>query len=108
VVQIIEREEDLPDGAFVQITVHRDPTVPSVVLADLNIFDAPGAPGTSSLIDDPAVDDLFIRAIELARELGASVVWVDDPEGLFPPSRRPAVSPLDPGEAGFKLPRGEG
>ncbi len=95
-VQVVEREEDLPEGPFVQITVHRDPTAPSVVLADLNIFDAPSVPGTSSLTDDPAVEDLFTHAIRLARELGAQAVWVDDPEGLFPPQKRPAVPFPDP------------
>jgi hypothetical protein len=108
VVQIVEREEDLPEGPFVQITVHRDPIAPSVVLADLNVFDAPSMPGTSSLIDDPAVEDLFTHAIRLARELGTQVVWVDDPEGLFPPQKRPAVSALNPDDTELKLPRGEG
>ncbi len=90
-VQIIEREEDLPESRFAQITVYRDPAAPSVVLADLNVVDAPGAPATFSLIEDPAVEDLFIRAVGLARESNAAVVWVDDPEGLFPPQKRPAV-----------------
>jgi hypothetical protein len=34
----------------------------------------------------------FTRAVTAAREDGVPFVWVDDPNGLFPPSARPSFS----------------
>ena len=49
------------------------------------------APIDGNLLGTP-VEIEFERVVKIAHQDGVPFVWVDDPNGLFPPSARPSFS----------------
>jgi hypothetical protein len=95
-VQIIENEQDAGGAACIRFQVYPSKLRPGVISARwLPVGDrvAPKGPAPidSSQLGTP-VEIEFVRAVKVAHQDGTPFVWVDDPNGLFPPSARPTFS----------------
>jgi hypothetical protein len=87
VVAVIEGREEAGSARFIEFTVHRSPADPNRIVASWRL-----AHGESSLIDqsrtDAPIELEFRQAVDCADQHGIPFVWVNDPEGLFPPWQR--------------------
>jgi hypothetical protein len=97
-VQVIERLEDAggAESKCIRFRVYRSPREHNRVLANWqNGVSEHGMAsiGTSQL--GVPVEIEFQRAFNEAAQYGVPFLWVDDPEGLFPPAQRPPI-PVQP------------
>jgi hypothetical protein len=91
-VQIIEERQDAGRDDCIEFTVYRSPINPDRILARWqHAKDEGHAVAIASEILGTPVDIEFRRAAAYASEYGVPHVWVNDPAGLFPPSRRPTI-----------------
>jgi hypothetical protein len=93
VVEIIEDEKDA-GAECIKFTPYRSKKRQGVTLArwqhPMELADRKGAvPLPGDKLGTLAVIE-FQRAVTEAHEHGIRFVWIDDPEGIFPPSERPS------------------
>ena len=99
-VRIIEqRDEASPDAHVAEFRVYPSPTDASRVLGYIVPFVASaGGEGARTLtafeFGEP-VSEAFLIAVALCEKHDVKILWVHDPEHLFPPNERPIrdVSP---------------
>jgi hypothetical protein len=93
---IIENEQAAEGAKCIKFSVYRSPTRPDVILANWLHAGQPVGPKGPAPIDvsqlGTPVEIEFTRAVTAAHQDGVPFVWVDDPNGLFPPSARPSFS----------------
>jgi hypothetical protein len=87
-VAIIEGKEEADGTRYIEFTVHRSETDPSLILGSWRF-----AHGESGLIDQSKLDSPvrteFRHVLDCADQHGIPFVWVNDPDELFPPWERP-------------------
>jgi hypothetical protein len=87
VVAVIEEREDARGASCIEFKVERSPTEPGRVLGRWRLVH-----GTSNLVDegrdDATAASEFRLALDCADQHGIPYVWVNDPDGLFPPWER--------------------
>jgi hypothetical protein len=97
-VQIIEAREEAGDAPYVEFRVFPKPKDPTIVFGDMMFlepnettpFTKQSVTITTSNLGVPA-DEAFRTAVGFAKRRGIPFVWVYDPRGLFPPTKRPSV-----------------
>ena len=93
-VRVIERREEAGESVVVELKVfvRRDPNTVhgQVKLPCLPLSRGPGGSveWERPVLKEPVVD-AYRQALRLAQKHGFPFVWVNDPEGLFPPDQRP-------------------
>jgi hypothetical protein len=96
-VQVIDRMEDARGAECIKFRVYRSPRDPNRTLANWQhgvSEHGMASIGTSQL--GVPVEIEFQRVVNEAAQYGVPFVWVDDPEGLFPPAKRPQIVPQGP------------
>jgi len=92
-VQVIEKMEDAGGAEFIKFRVYRSPRDPNRVLASwLHAVDEHGMGSIGQSQLGTLVDIEYQRVLYEAAQYGVPFVWVDDPEGLFRPAKRPHVA----------------
>ncbi len=96
IVQVVERREDAGQAACIEFRVYRDPVDDTVILGEMSFAESVGtAIGiTTSNLGAP-VEAEYLKVLDFANRHGIPFVWIDDPRGLFPPSKRAALSSGD-------------
>ena len=95
-VQVIDTVGDAGGAECIRFRVRRSRRDPNLILGSWqHAVDEHGMgsvgqsePGVLSV----SVEIEFQRARSWAAQCGVSFLWVDDPEGLFPPAKRPLVA----------------
>ncbi len=87
--RIVEHRSALPFGTVVEVHVHRGPVADTPMLATVNVTKFSSRPDPDSFIDPLPVADAFLQALAYAERAGIACVWIDDPDGHFPPEKRP-------------------
>jgi hypothetical protein len=87
--RIVEHRSALALGTVVEVHVHRDPGADAPVLAIINVTKFSSQLDLESFKDPMPVADAFLRALAYAERAGIACVWIDDPDGHFPPEKRP-------------------
>jgi hypothetical protein len=85
--RIVEHRSALPFGTVVEVHVHRGPVDDAPVLATVNVTKF--KLDLESFVDPLPVADAFLQALAYAERAGIACVWIDDPDGHFPPEKRP-------------------
>ena len=92
-VSIIERRQEAGEAPFVEFRVHTDPEgAPGLATWEYREHAGPRAAlqAPECEVGSP-VDEVFRDAIRYAVEHGIPFVWVNDPQRLFPPDKRPPL-----------------
>lgn len=83
-VAVIEGQEEAGGAHFIEFRVQRSSADPNRIVGSWRL-----AHGELSLIDQSRTDAPigleFRQAVDCADQHGIPFVWVNDPEGLFPP-----------------------
>jgi hypothetical protein len=83
VVAVIDEREECGDARCIEFRVYRSPTDPDLVLGCWRF------PSDGSAIDESrlgtSVTAEFRCVVDCADQHGIPFVWVNDPDGLFPP-----------------------
>ena len=87
--RIVEHRSALPFGTIVEIHVHRDLVADAPVLATVDVTKFSSRLDPESFVDPLPVSDAFLQALAYAERAGIACVWIDDPDGHFPPEKRP-------------------
>jgi hypothetical protein len=89
-VQVIEKLEDAGGAECIRFKPYRSPRDPNRKLADWQhgVSEQGMASIGTSVLRTPVKDE-FKRAFNEAVQYDVPFLWVDDPEGLFPPADRP-------------------
>jgi hypothetical protein len=86
VVAVIDERDECGDARCIEFRVHRSSTDPALVLGSWRF------PSTGSAVDQSrlgtSVTMEFRCAVDCADQHGIPFVWVNDPDGLFPPWAR--------------------
>jgi hypothetical protein len=88
-VQVIDRMEDADGARYIHFRVYRtkSPVNPNGILGRWQHAANEGSIGRSQLGTPVKLE--FKRAFNEAVKYGVPFLWVDDPDGLFPPADRP-------------------
>jgi hypothetical protein len=93
-VRVIEKAEDAGELACIEFRVYLKPTDDTVVFGEMTFAESAGSKApitiTTSNLGVP-VEAAFVGTLEYANRRNIPFVWVNDPRGLFPPSKRPAT-----------------
>jgi hypothetical protein len=92
-VQVVENQRDAHDLACIELLVYRSPKERSDILGEIKFFEM-ATDREARLTRSPLgvkVEDAFAGALDLAAKRAIPFVWVNDPEGLFPPEKRGTV-----------------
>jgi hypothetical protein len=87
--RIVEHRSALPFGTVVEVHVHRGPVADTPMLATVNVTKFSSRPDPDSFVDPLPVADAFLQALAYAERAGIACIWIDDPDGHFPPEKRP-------------------
>jgi hypothetical protein len=89
-VQVIDRMEDAGGAECIKFRVYRSTVNPERVLARWqHVFEVNGMGSIGQSQLRVPVEIEYQRAFNEAAQYGVPFLWVDDPEGLFPPPKRP-------------------
>ena len=89
-VQIIDRLEDAGGAECIRLRVRRSSGDPNLILGDWqHAADEHGRASIGQSQLGGSVDLEYKRAYNEAVRYGVPFLWVDDPEGRFPPAKRP-------------------
>jgi hypothetical protein len=89
-VQVIDRLEDAGGAECIRFRPYRSPRDPNRILADWQHgVSQQGMASIGTNVLGTPVKDEYKRAFNEAVKYGVPFLWVDDPEGLFPPADRP-------------------
>ncbi len=92
-VAIIERRDEAGEAPYVEFRPHGQPSGAAGALGSWEYAERAGA--RAALMDwdhdTGPVDEAFRDAVRFAVEHGIPFVWVNDPQGLFPPGKRPLL-----------------
>ena len=69
--------------------VHRGPVADTPMLATVTVTKFSSRPDPNSFVDPLPVADAFLQALAYAERAGIACVSIDDPDGHFPPEKRP-------------------
>jgi hypothetical protein len=90
--QVIDRMEDAGGAEYIMFRPYRSPRDPNCILANWQhgaSENGMASIGTSQL--GVPVETEFKRAFNEAVQYGVPFLLVEDPEGLFPPAKRPQI-----------------
>jgi hypothetical protein len=87
--RIVEHRSALPLGTVVEVHVHRGPVADAPVPATVDVTKFNSRLDLESFVDPVPVADAFLQALAYAERAGIACVWIDDPDGHFPPEKRP-------------------
>jgi hypothetical protein len=93
-VQVVERRGDVGQGECIEFKVYRSPRDGVRVLGSwqhghMEPFGSKGAVGIYQNTLGSPVETEFLSVLNCADECGVPFVLVVDPDGLFPPAKRP-------------------
>jgi transcriptional regulator with XRE-family HTH domain len=94
--RIVEHRSALPNGPVVEVHVRRDATADPPVFAYVNINVFGQNPDPTAFPERLPPTDAFLQALAYAERAGITVVWVDDPGGVYPPEKRPVWDVSEP------------
>lgn len=89
--RIIEHRSALPNGPVVAIRVRQDPGAIPSVFAEVAVEVFGHNPHPDAFPDRLPVEEAFLQALDYAKRAAVTVIWIDDPNGLFPPEKRPTI-----------------
>jgi hypothetical protein len=93
VVRVVERKEDAGPARYIEYKAYRSPGDPRLILGAWqyaeSVAGAKAAIATATSNLGTPVETDFRRALDYADRHAIPFVWVNDPHGLFPPSKRP-------------------
>lgn len=91
-VRVIEKTEDAGGAAYIEFKVYPKPADPAVIFGEMTIAESAGGKApitiTTSNLGIP-VEEAFLGTLKYANNRRIPFVWINDPRGLFPPSKRP-------------------
>ena len=89
-VQVINKLEDAAGAEYIQFRVYRSSN--NLRGGSQHAVDEPGRMASigQTQLGTP-VELEFRRAFNEAVQYGVPFLWVDDPDGLFPPAKRPTL-----------------
>ncbi len=92
-VSIIEKRQEAGDAPYVEFRVHAGPEgAPALATWEYLEHAGPRAAlGTPEYEMGAPIDEIFRDAIRYAAEHRIPFVWINDPEHLFPPDKRPPL-----------------
>jgi hypothetical protein len=91
VVQVID---NLEEGGVIRFNVRRSSRDHNLILGSWqHAVDEPGGMGSIGQSLGESVEIEYQRVREWAARYGVPLVWVDDPNGLFPPAQRQTREP---------------
>jgi hypothetical protein len=88
-VQVIDKKEEAGGATCIKFRVYRSHRGIRANWQHGATVHGMASIGTSQLGLDVETD--FKRAFNEAVQYGVPFLWVDDPEGLFPPAKRPQI-----------------
>ncbi len=88
-VRIVEHRSALPNGIVFAVHVRRDPSAEPSIFARVAVEVFGQSQSPDAFPERLPVDEAFLQALSYAERAGITVVWIDDPHGLFPPDKRP-------------------
>jgi hypothetical protein len=89
-VQVIDRLEDAGGAECIKLRVRRSSRDPNLIVGDWqHAVDEHGMASIGQSQLGAPVDLEYKRAYNEAVTYGVPFLWVDDPNGLFPPAKRP-------------------
>jgi hypothetical protein len=89
-VQVIDRIEDAGGTEYIKFRVYRSSRDHNLILGSWqHAVDEHGMGSIGQSQLGVPVEIEFKRAFNEAAQYGVPFLWVDDPEGLFPPGKRP-------------------
>jgi hypothetical protein len=87
--RIVEHRRALPFGPAVEVHVRHDADAETSVFATVRVS-VFGASSDPEAFPQPLpAADAFLQALAYAERVGIACVWIDDPDGHFPPEKRP-------------------
>jgi hypothetical protein len=91
-VQVIDKLEDAGGAECIRFRVYRSPRDPNRILGSWQhgVSEQGMASIGTSVLGTP-VEIEYQRVLYEAAQYGVPFLWVDDPEGLFPPAKRPQI-----------------
>lgn len=94
-VQVVESKEDAGQAECIEFRVYQSPRDPNRVLASWQFAHMePVGPKGAIAIDQSQLGTLveteFQRVLYCAAQHGVPFIWVNNSNGLFPPSKRPS------------------
>lgn len=94
-VQVVERKQDVGQGGCIQFKVYRSLCDPNRILGGWQHGHMePVGPKGAIAIDQNTlgspVETEYLRVLNCADQCGVPFVLVVDPDGLFPPDKRPS------------------
>jgi hypothetical protein len=87
--RIVEHRSALPNGPVIEVHVRPCATAEPPIVATVNVSVFGQDPDPTAFPERLPVNDAFLQALAYAERAGITVVWIDDPNGLFPPDKRP-------------------
>jgi hypothetical protein len=92
-VQVIDKVEDVGGAEYIKFRVYRSPRDPNRILANWqHPVEVNGMVSIGQSQLGSPVDIEYQRVFDEAVQYGVPFLWVDDPDGLFPPAKRPHVA----------------
>jgi hypothetical protein len=88
-VRIVEHRSALPTGPILAMNVRHDGSAEPAVFAHIavEVFGQRAEP--DAFPERMPVEEAFLQALAYAERAELTVIWIDDPGGLFPPEKRP-------------------
>jgi hypothetical protein len=87
-VRIVENRRALPNGLILALRVRQDPRAAPSVFAKVTVERFGRIDCADPFPERLPVTDAFLQALAYAERAGITVLWIDDPEGHFPPEKR--------------------
>lgn len=88
-VRIVEHRSALPNGPILAVHVRHDAKAELAVFAHIAVEVFGQSAHPDAFPAHMPVEEAFLQALAYAESAGLTVVWIDDPGGLFPPGKRP-------------------
>jgi hypothetical protein len=90
-VQVVERKEDAGEAGYIEFRVYQKPTDPAVILGEMSFVESEsGAASITTSNLGALVEGEYLKTLDYANQRRIPFVWINDPGGLFPASKRAA------------------
>lgn len=91
-VQVIDSKDVAGNGACTEFRVSLSPADRTTVFGAMYFAERDDRPDSPIAITEGKlgvpVEQAFLDAVQYADNRGIPFIWIDDPRGLFPPSKR--------------------
>ena len=91
--QVIDTKDAAGDGACIEFRVSLSPSDRTTVFGEMFFAESDGGQHSPIAMTvgnlGVPVERAFLDTVRYADSRGIPFIWIDDPRGLFPPSKRP-------------------